>query len=193
MKKLNNKWISKLTMHISAGLLLFAGGVQATVIGFSPSASQVDVGDQVTVAVSITDADDLYSYSLDVLFDPAVLQVVSVDQGPFLGTGGNTLFFPGFIDNTLGRVDFNDETLLTAVSGVSGDGNLFSLTFEALAAGLSPLEIAPTSGGLVKSDLTFAPYSSSTGSVRGAVPEPQILWLFGTGLLLLTRARARDA
>jgi hypothetical protein len=145
----------------------------------------VNQGSSFTVDVDIANAADLYDFQLDLTFDPTVLQATSVVEGSFLGAGGATFFLPGTIDNAGGSITFNADTLLTAISGVSGSGALLEFDFTALAPGVSALSIQ----NLILQDSTGAILDATTtdGSVTvkasSKVPEPSSLALCFAGLL----------
>jgi len=148
------------------------------------SPATVTLGSTFVVDVNVSNVTDLYDFQLDLNFDPSVLSATGITEGAFLPTGGSTFFIPGTIDNTGGTIAFNGDSLLSAVSGVSGSGTLMQFDFTALALGTSPLtignEILQDSTGNILSDTPTA------GSVTVApVPEPATLLLLATGLCAL--------
>ena len=169
------------TRHVTPVFWLFAASTSllAGTISVQPAAPTVTVGQSFTLSVVISGASDLYAYQFDLGFNPAVLKATSVTEGAFLGTGGPTIFIPGTIDNVGGSITANADILDGAVSGVNGSGDLLDVSFLALAAGSSGVQvfnlIALDSFGLGLTETT----ASSTVTVSGnSVPEP------GTGLLL---------
>ena len=121
--------------------------------------------------MQVSGATDLYGYQLDLGFDPTIVTALGVTEGPFLGTGGSTLFIPGVIDNTGGTISANANSLETAVAGVSGNGTLLNVSFTSNGAGSTNIQvfnlIALNSFG---QGLVFTTSSSSI-TVSG-VPEP---------------------
>lgn len=136
--------------------------------------SSVAVGDTFTVNVNIASITDLYGFQFDLSFDPTILAADSSIEGPFLPSGGATFFIPGAIDNIGGAVAFTADTLLTAISGVTGDGNLASFSFDAIGTGTSALTLANVF--LVDSSNNPIDVDLNSGSVTVAgvstVPEP---------------------
>jgi hypothetical protein len=145
-------------------------------IAVEPAGTDVTVGQTFTLSVQATDVTDLYGYQFDIGFNSTVLAAISVTEGAFLPTGGATIFIPGTIDNG-GSITANADILDGAVSGVTGSGDLLDVTFQALTAGSSSVQvfnlIALDSFGLGL-DL---PTDNATVTVTAATtPEPRT-WL----------------
>ena len=158
-------------------------------IAISPAASTVHINDVFTLSVSAQSVTDLYAWQFDLAFDPVALEVIQIDEGPFLATGGVTLFLPGSIDNIGGVASASASTLLGPVPGVSGNGVLAVFTFRALSAGLTAL--SPFNESLLDSNLFTLVAPPSSGSVNVLSPEPGALVLFSAGALVLAFAGAR--
>jgi hypothetical protein len=179
-------------------LLGLASRSESAPIHFSPAGSTVEVGDIFTVGIDIglldpgvaDDISDLYAFQFGIGFDAGLLQAIGSSEGDFLSSAGSTLFLPGFIDNTLGRISFNAGSLIGAVPGATGRGRLFTIQFLALAAGVSPLELLfdPESGdGLFDSALSPLAATVVNGAVNvteaAAVPEPGSVAVLTLGVL----------
>lgn len=179
-------------------LLTPARGFADDVLNVSSPAT-VSQGDTFEVDVDITGASDLYGYQLDLAFDPTILQADSVSEGSFLSDSGAnpTFFLPGTIDNTGGTVSLNADSLLTAVSGVNGDGILLVFDFTALNPGTSALtienEILVDSQGNISNDTTNAGSVTVLAEGQGggpSVPEPSSLALLLVGVMSLVALSA---
>jgi general secretion pathway protein D len=150
----------------------------------------------ITVPVPISSVSNLFDYEFDLSFDPAILQLQSVTEGPFLSSGGGTtFFFPGFINNTTGKVTFVADTLIGPISGVSGAGVLADLQFQAISSGSSALTL---SNVILQDTLgNDIPFTTATGQVTvlsaAAVPEPALLWPLGALLCLGFLLRLRES
>jgi hypothetical protein len=161
----------------------------ATLSVLSPAT--VTQGSTFAVDVNISSVSDLYDYQFDLTFNPAVLSATGLSEGSFLSAGGTTFFLPGTIDNTGGSITFNADTLLSAVSGVSGSGTLVVFDFTALTPGTSDFLIE----NVILQDSTGASLGSTSTSgsvtVQGttAVPEPSSLLLLLAGALSLAAVR----
>ena len=103
----------------------------------------VKTGIQFTLDFTVKDVTDLAGWQTDVMFNPDALSVVETKEGNFLKTDGRTTFFhEGNIDNTTGKVTGLSGAILGG--SVSGEGTLFSITFEAKAAGDGQLQLLAT-------------------------------------------------
>ncbi|MGQ0735912.1 MAG: cohesin domain-containing protein [Acidobacteriota bacterium] len=178
-------------------LLASVRGGEAAIITISPSTTNVFVGDLFTVDVLI-EVTDLYSYDVEVSFDPTILSATGLTDGGFL-TGGFGVF--ATIDNTAGFTSGADS-LTGPTSGVSGIGTLFSIDFTALAVGSSVLSFDLCNSGLCTQlfDSTFADitFTFQNGlanvSARPTIPEPATLTLLGLSLAgAAFRRRSRRA
>lgn len=152
------------------------------VISVSPSSQSVTLGNQVTLDVAITGAQDVYAFQFDIAFDPAILEALSVSQGTLLaGSGG---FVPGTIDNGAGTVGFTIDSLIGPIPGINADGTLGQLLLSTLAAGVSPITLSNVI--LLDSNLADIPFTLEDGTVTvtsstAAVPEPASWTLLAAG------------
>jgi general secretion pathway protein D len=85
----------------------------------------------------LANGEDVFAVPLQLQFNPAVLQLVNVDSGPFLGSDGQAVALAH-------RDEGNGLVALSArrppnTKGVSGQGTVCILTFKAIAAGDSPI------------------------------------------------------
>jgi len=94
----------------------------------------VKQNEQFSVDIMASDADNLYSAPLTLVFDPATLEAVSLTEGGFLNQDGSKTVFINKIDNQNGQLQIKisreGET-----GGVSGAGKLLSANFKAKGAG----------------------------------------------------------
>jgi hypothetical protein len=105
-----------------------------TLVTIQPQELTAQVGGQVTVQVNVSNVTDLFGAPFYLRYDPTRLEVVSAAEGGFLNNDGQTTVFLKSIDAVNGEVIVG-VSRLGAVGGVSGSGNLMSITFKAKASG----------------------------------------------------------
>ena len=110
-------------------------------IGYTFSQDTIHAGDIFTLDIRAENVYDLAGWQFDIAFDPAVLEVVEVNEGDFLKEGGGTTFFQkGTIDNTAGKITKLSSARLSE-DRVSGTGTLLSVTFTAKTGGETRLSL----------------------------------------------------
>jgi len=182
--------------------LLFPGLASAISIGFSPSSQAVDVGDTVSVELTITGLGNLAPaslgvFDLDVLFDPTVLAPSGVVFGdPVLGDQLD-LFALGSLtasdDSTPGILNLFELSLDSASdldSLQAGSFTLATLDFTAVSLGSSALDATIHALGDAFGDRLVA--DVTPGSIS-PIPEPSGLVTFLTGLIVVVGAMRRSA
>ena len=168
-------------------ILLFAASSRAATISVTPSLSNVQLGQSFSVGIAVTGVADLFAYQFDIGFDQTVLTATGVTEGAFLGAGGATFFISGNIDNASGLIGATANSLLGAVPGVTGSGELARITFTVVGGGSSAVNILNATlldSSLSGIELTVQNGTVSTGAA--GIPEPSALELLGAALLLQT-------
>jgi hypothetical protein len=181
--------------YAAVGCFLFltvAVAAGAPMVQIDPASQSAFQGDSLSVDVVVNGVTDLYAFQFDLVFDPTKLQAISSSEGLFLPSGGTTFFVPGAIDNVNGVISFVADTLIGPVPGVTGNGDLASISFMAAASGTSFLNLT----NLLFLDSTLNDIGNLTttgGSVtiepRTSVPEPSTLGLLALGLIVLGCAK----
>jgi hypothetical protein len=186
--------IGMLAVFASAGLI--RGADATAIVSVDTGTPTVSVGTSMVVNVDITAVSDLYGFQFDLGFNPTVLSVGVSNEGTLLPGGGATFFVPGTNDNVGGSVTATADTLLTAISGVTGTGTLASFDFTAIGAGISALTLS----NLFFLDSSLTPivdYTTSGGLVTvnqaTSIPEPSTLGLLGLGLIGIVFSRRNRA
>ncbi len=108
------------------------------VLSFAPETVPVQVGQEVTVDVMATDMDSVFEAPVSIIYNPKLLDFVSAQEGDFMKVDGKPTSFTAKANAKVGYIDVF-LTRLGHVPGISGTGRLFSLTFKATHAGISPL------------------------------------------------------
>jgi general secretion pathway protein D len=106
-----------------------------------PSATEVKVGETVTVQVNVANVKDLAAAPMRVKYDPAVLKLVEVKAGAFLGELGKQVIFSEVRSRQGGETRIQLQRLAGA-GGVDGSGTLLTLKFEAKGAGNASISVA---------------------------------------------------
>lgn len=101
---------------------------QQTLFDWSVPA-EVRVGEQFTAVLSISALQPVDQVPVMVGFDPQVLQVVSVEEGPFMSQGGGQSSLTKQVNLSDGKVT---ATAIRQGTAVSGQGGLLQITFKAL-------------------------------------------------------------
>lgn len=104
-----------------------------TLLSLDYDTSVAKVGDSLKASVRLTDVSDLFGFGMDVVYDPSALKYLSSSKGSVLSAGErNTQYFSTLEDGAQGRL-ITGESRLGKVSGYSGSGVLFHLTFQVLS------------------------------------------------------------
>jgi general secretion pathway protein D len=109
-------------------------------LAFAPARIQAAVGRPVRVQLDLRNVKNAYALSFQLNFNPQVLQVQSVNLGSFLARDGK---IPALVHREDAQAGFALVTLSRPpnVPGISGSGNVLTVTFLAKAPGQSPLTI----------------------------------------------------
>jgi general secretion pathway protein D len=109
------------------------------VINFT-APQQVSVGEEFAVSVQVAGVENLYSAPLFVKYDPATVELASINEGSFLKQDGQTTVFSSSPNRTTGQVIVGYKQG-TGGKGASGSGTLFNLNLKAIAEGEARLEV----------------------------------------------------
>jgi hypothetical protein len=105
------------------------------------------IGQTINVNITVCNVTNLWSWAVTELsFNPAVLKITQVTEGPFLQQTGQTLFLWSSSSSTAlqqGWVPVISSTSME-YDGVSGDGVLATLTFQILSSGTSQIAFNQT-------------------------------------------------
>jgi len=112
----------------------------------------LNVNDTFTVNVTVENCVDVYAVQVDLRYDPQVLNVTNILEGPFLPSAGST--FP--LNNTAQSLNTTPPTTRlifvdTKISDepaadASGNGTLLTITFQVLSNGSTQLQFYPYVG-----------------------------------------------
>ena len=114
-------------------------------LNFDPATVTQPVGSTFAVNVMLNGGQNVYSVPVQLSYDPKSLAVVNVSNGSFLSRDGQAVALVHRDDPTTGTLQVT-ATRPPNSGGVSGQGDIFTITFMAKAAGQSTLSV--TRGGL---------------------------------------------
>ncbi len=111
---------------------------------FDPPTIQAVKDKTFMVNLLISGAQNVYSVPVQLNYDPKMVQLVNVSNGGFLSQDGQAVAVVHREDETIGQSQIT-VTRPPGAGGVSGQGAVVTITFEAKASGQTPLTI--TRGG----------------------------------------------
>jgi len=111
---------------------------------FDPATVTAAKGSTFVVNLLISGAQNVYSVPVQMDYDPARVQLVNVSNGGFLSQDGQAVALVKREDETTGTLQVT-AARPPGAGGVSGQGTVITLTFQAKTAGQTPLKI--TRGG----------------------------------------------
>ena len=130
-----------------------------TVLSVSPSSTTLQAGQSATLAVRITDVQNLYAYDITLHYDPSIIEVTSIDNGSFF-KGGFTA--AQILDKTAGTAQLA-FTSIPPFNVQSGSGELATFKLKAKAGGSARISIENIQ--LLRKDATAISATSTSGQV----------------------------
>ncbi len=110
-------------------------------LSFNPPQSTITVGQTFTVEVMVSNAQKLFSAPIQLLYDPAKLQVKNVSNSGFLAQGEQVVALAQHDDPTTGALRITAMRPPNS-GGSSGSGSLVAVTFVAKAEGRTTVSVA---------------------------------------------------
>ncbi len=116
-----------------------AGAGTSLTLSFSPQQSVHKVGSTFQMQMDLSGGHDVFSVPMQLHYDPKVLELINVDTGDLLAKDGQTTA-------TVHRDEGNGDVTISTwrppgVKGITGDGNLCTLTFLAKAPGDATVQV----------------------------------------------------
>lgn len=167
-----------------------AAPAMATTLSFTPAVGNLTVGGNVAIDVRVSGlaaGTDVGAFDFSVLFNASVLNLTGYTLGAALGDVSAFEALDasaGSIGN--GKFNLAEISLLSDLGPQQDAFTLATLYFTGIAAGSSALSL----GDVVLGDAFGNALAADLGGATvSAVPEPQVLLLFISGLALLGAAR----
>jgi hypothetical protein len=156
---------------------------QTATVSVSPQNSTASVGKTVTVAIQLSNVQNLYGFDVTLSYDNAVLQLTdskldlgtsSIPGGVLYGDPVSTNFVAGGVYyNTSLSTPSDYELIATSVNTAgpfSGNGTIVTLTFTVLSSGQSPLTL----------NVQLASYPQGSGGVSEPISATVVNGYFAT-------------
>ena len=112
----------------------------SALISFDPPSLTQAVGSTFTVNINLAGGQNVYSVPLQILYNPKVLQLLNVSNGPLLEQDGQAVALVHRDDSMMGILQVT-ASRPPGSNGITGDGQVFTLTFQAKSAGQATLSI----------------------------------------------------
>jgi len=113
---------------------------KAGVLYLEPANLTLTPSEDFTVELKATSITNLKGYSVTLSYDPTLISLQEVTEGPFFSSKGKTFFYTKEEQNTI----LIDNALLGKTLSVSGEGTLAILSFTSLKAGSTSIEFSLT-------------------------------------------------
>jgi hypothetical protein len=114
----------------------------STILAVDPQTVQGTAGQNFTINISISNVADLFGWEFKLRWNPSILDVVNVTEGPFLRSRNQTFFYPQ-VNSTDGHLKA-DCNMIGNISGVSGQGTLMIIQFYVKGSGACDLNLYDT-------------------------------------------------
>ena len=114
--------------------------IGSPIVSFDPATVDPPVGSTFTVNVNLAGGQNVSSAPLQIMYNPRVLHLLNVSNGTLLSQDGQAVSLVNRDDSMAGILQLT-ASRPPGVSGISGDGLLYTLTFQASAPGQSTLAI----------------------------------------------------
>jgi hypothetical protein len=136
---------------------------EAGVLAVDPADTTVEIGEIFDLDITV-DANILLlkGYDMEITFDPSVLSLDTVTEGPLLPSGGTTLFNWRMLGTD--TIEISDAILGHQLY-VDGPGVIATVSFEAIALGSSDIHFARSTLRDTTNQIPGIPHSTSDGSV----------------------------
>jgi len=112
----------------------------SALLSFDPPSLSQAVGTTFAVNVNLTGGQNVYSVPLQILYNPKVLRLLNVSNGPLLQQDGQAVALVHRDDSMMGILQVT-ASRPPGSNGITADGQVFTLTFQAKSPGEATLSI----------------------------------------------------
>jgi hypothetical protein len=140
--------IALLLLSMTCAILPPSRAQQTPTLSIEPSTthlSSTQIGSIITVNLTVNNAQNVYGWSLNLTWDPKIINLKDIKEGPFLSSAGKTLFTwaQSLSEDARaqGRIPGSVVDVLLKKPGVDGSGVLAILSFQVLNSGVSSLSL----------------------------------------------------
>jgi len=112
----------------------------SALVSFDPPSLSQAVGSTFAVNINLSGGQNVYSVPLQILYNPKVLQLLNVSNGPLLQQDGQAVALVHRDDSMMGILQVT-ASRPPGSNGITADGQVFTLTFQAKAPGQATLNI----------------------------------------------------
>lgn len=109
----------------------------STVVSIEPAHSMIPVAGSTQLQIIVADGENIGSVPFYIDYDPNIIEIIEVREGPFMSSDGAPTAFISSIDERRGRIIIG-LSRLGPVKGISGSGVLVEVALKATRAGQSP-------------------------------------------------------
>lgn len=148
-----------------------------------------NLGDSIDLNIILNDALDLSGFEFDLEFDNSIISATSIVSGDVFGL--DTFSLENQINSN--SIGFSETTLAFVGLDILSPIVLATISFNVVGVGLDFLNLK----NVILSDsfgLEIGSVSLNNASLTvstSSVPEPNVFWLFSTGLVVFLRLRAK--
>jgi len=121
--------------------------VAVNIIPRTTQLSSAQIGNIIEVQLSVDNVQNLFGWNLNLTWNPQVLNLTNIQEGPFLSNAGSTLctWGPSLSPTSRSQGYLNSTgCILLEAQSVDGSGVLATLSFQIIGTGVSPVSIEGT-------------------------------------------------
>lgn len=150
------------------------GSQQGATVDFVPTSPALHVGDVVTLTAKVQNVQDLFVYGFELTYDPALLHYKGAGEKTFLSESGAvpTSFQANLQNGQDGTLLVAGARMIEPKTGVDGNGDLFELQFDVLAAGATTINAITNSFLASPSADILAQFNDSSLTIQALQLQP---------------------